>query len=446
LPHPKKAAYNKSRRSVKVNFCYFSYKKFVFCSLFLNQKESFMHLKNLLYTFLLFWIITPNIQAQCPPSSPGFLSGTTTNMLPTDTTAVPVFTTVPSGLPNTEFVLIQRDSLAVDGFGPVILTSTLDGRVVPADFGLTTTCNELCLVPFSYDLVQLQSVVDSLINGQYIPGTSCCDAAGQFFVGLCDSLANYGIFSGSDITSLNDVIVLMGVFAGTTNTSISLNGFISTIQQLNVFASLFGNCAANNTEICFSVSNTDLAMDCYLVALPNSSNFVDIMQDTVRIPPNGSVFLMGTYLPNSSIDSLSWSISNSSSSLVVDPITGEVTAGTISDTAWVVLKANRGCLTDVAVVIVDPTLTVSSLNITEMPLQTSPNPFQKSLEVTFYAKEGSYNVQLIAVTGQVVYQKEYNLNTGNQQLEINDYSIPEGYYFLKITGKEMQGTQAVLKY
>lgn len=404
-----------------------------------------MHLNNLLYTFLFFWGTTSTIQAQCLPSTPGSLSGTTVNMLASDTTAIPLYTTIPTGLPNTEFLLIQRDSLAEDQLGSVILTATLDGRVVPVDFGLTT-CNELCLVPFSYDLAQLQEIVDSLISGQYVVGTSCCDAAGQFFVGLCDSLANHGIYSGSDITSLNEVIILMGIFAGTTNTSISLIGFISTIQQINTFASLFGTCAANYTEICFAVSTSDTAMDCYRVALPNSSNFVDIMQDTVRIPPNGNVNLMGTFLPNSSLDTLNWFISNSGSSLVVDPITGAVTAGATADTAWVVAKAIRGCASDVAVVIVDPTLMVSTLNRTEIPLQTSPNPFQKSLELAFYAKEGNYKLQLIAVTGQVIYQKEYTLSTGNQQLEINDASIPKGYYFLKITGKEVQGTQAVVKY
>jgi hypothetical protein len=404
-----------------------------------------MQLNNLLYTFLLLWVIAPNIQAQCPSNSPGFLSGTTVNMLVTDTTAAPVYTTAPTGLPNTEFILIQRDSLAEDELGSVILTSSLDGRIVPADFGLST-CNELCLVPFSYDLIQLQSVTDSLINGQYVPGTSCCDAAGQFFVGLCDSLASYGIYSGSDVTSLNEVIVLMGVFAGTNNTSISLTGFISTIQQINTFTTLFGDCAANTAEICFAVSTDEAAMDCYRVALPNSANFVDIMQDTVFISPSDSVYLMGTYLPNSSIDSLTWFISNSGSTLTIDPTTGLVIAGATIDTAWVVLKAVRGCVTDVAVVIVDPALSVSSLDVTEMPLQTMPNPFQNSLDVTFYAKEGNYTLQLIAVTGQVLYQKEYSLSTGNQQLEINDVSIPKGYYFLKITGKEMQGTQAVLKY
>lgn len=404
-----------------------------------------MQLNKLLYPFLFFWIITPDIQAQCPTSSPGFLSGTTTNILATDTTAAAVYTTAPSGLPNTEYVLIQRDSVAVDELGPVILTATLNSQIVPADLGLTT-CNEFCLVPFSYDLAQLQTIADSLINGQYVAGTSCCDAAGQFFIGLCDSLAANGITSGADITNLNDVIVLMSILGGTTNSSISLNGLISTIQQMNTFINLFGNCAGNHSEICFAVSNTDAAMDCYRVALPGAANFVDIMQDTVRIAPNDTVYLIGTFLPNISIDTLIWSISNPGSSLVVDPVTGAVSAAATTDTAWVVAKAIRGCATDVAVVIVDPTLSVSTLNRTEIPLQTSPNPFQNSLEVSFYAKTGTYNVQLVAVTGQVLYQKEYHLSTGNQQLEIKDASIPKGYYFLRITGNKTQGTQAVLKY
>lgn len=404
-----------------------------------------MCIKNLLYTLLLMGLLASNLQAQCSPNSPGFLSGTTSNILVTDTTAMPVYVTTPTGLPNTEFIIIQQDSIADDQLGPVILTSSMDGRIVPTDFNLST-CNEICIVPFSYDLVQLQTVVDSLINGEYIPGTSCCSAAGQFFVGLCDSLATYGIYSGSDVNDLNDVITFMGIFAGTNNSSISLTAFIGTVQQINTFASLFGNCAGNNSEICFAVSNTPAAMDCYRIALPNSANFVDIMQDTVRIPPNGSVNLMGTYLPNSSTDSLNWSISNNGSSLTVNTTTGEVTASSMVDTAWVVAKAVRGCVSDVAVVIVDPTLAISKLNIKNIPLRIQPNPFQEQFMLTFYAEPGDYVVQLISVTGQIVFEEAYELIAGNQQITIKEASIPKGYYFLKITGKTTQGTQAVVKY
>ncbi len=404
-----------------------------------------MYFNKILYFLILFTIYGISLQAQCPPNSPGFLSGTTVNMLVTDTTAAPVYTTVPSGLPNTEFILIQKDSLAADELGPVLLASTLDGRVVPADFGMST-CNELCLVPFSYDLVQLQTVVDSLINGDYVPGTSCCDAAGQFFVGLCDSLASYGIYSGADVTDLNDVIILMGIFAGTNNSSISLTGFIGTIQQINSFASLFGNCAGNNTEICFAVSNTAAAMDCYRVALPNSASFVDIMQDTVKIAPNASIILSGTYLPNSSMDTLNWFITNNNSSLMVDSQTGEVTAGATMDTAWVVAQAIRGCASDTAVVIVDPALSTSDLNFAAITLQTHPNPFSKQLEVSFFAKEGDYKVQVIAATGRVAYEETHYLSTGNQRLVISSNTIPKGYYFLKITGRTSQGTKAIIKH
>ena len=79
-------------------------------------------------------------------------------MLATDTTPTIVYTINPTGLPNTELLIIQNDSMASDGFGPRIVLSTSDGRVVPSDYGFSN-CNEICVLPFSYDLSQLQLVV-----------------------------------------------------------------------------------------------------------------------------------------------------------------------------------------------------------------------------------------------------------------------------------------------
>ncbi|BDS14026.1 T9SS type A sorting domain-containing protein [Aureispira anguillae] len=383
-------------------------------------------------------------QAQCPSSSPGFLSGTMTNLLVSDTTPLPVYSTPPTGLPNTEFLILQHDSLASDGFGPRIIESTIDGRIVPADLGLTT-CNQLCVLPFSYDLQQLQTVVDSLLLADYLPGTSCCTAAGQFFVGLCDSLNAHGIHSGSDINNLNDVIVLMGIFTGSSNNNVSVYYLTTTIGQLNNAVTLFGTCAGGITEICYSVSNTTTAMDCYTIALPNSANFVDIAADTLRIAPNGTATLIGTYLPNSASDSLRWTVTNTGSSITVDAM-GQVVGGSTLDTAWIVAQAVRGCATDTAVVIVDPALSITTTNLTPMPLQTTPNPFSRSLQVSFYAQTATYQLQLIGITGQVYYEGSYNLTTGNQQLNIDSKHIPSGYYLLRITGQNMQGSQAVVKY
>ena len=400
-----------------------------------------MNLNHLLSLLILVFSYTAT--AQCPNSVPGQLSGTWTNMLASDTTAIPVYTTNPSGLPNTEFVLIQNDSIASDGFGPRILASTLDGRAVPSDYGLST-CNELCVVPFSYNLSQLRTVVDSLFGAIYVPGTTCCDAAAQFFTGLCDTLNVYGISSGADVSNLNDVITVMSIFAGTQGNSVSLTNLILTIDQLNQAIGLFGSCAGGVTELCYSVMNATTAMDCYTVALPNSANSVNIMQDTVWIAPGGTVALTGSFMPLTANDTLMWSI-NLGSSIMVDPMTGLVTAGSVLDTGWVVAQAVRGCATDVTVVIVVPGLASTSFNMTETPLQVLPNPFSNQLQVRFYAQEGDYQLQLIGLTGQVFHNSNYTLNTGNQYLEIDAEAIPNGYYFLRIIGNNTQGTQAIFK-
>jgi hypothetical protein len=395
----------------------------------------------LIFTFT---ILSYTIQAQCPNSTPGFLSGTWNNILSLDTTTAPIYTTAPTGLPNTEFVVIQNDSMASDGLGPKIIFSSLDGRIVPNDLGLLT-CNEICIVPFSYDLNQLKTIVDSLYGAMYLPGTTCCDAAGQFFVGVCDSLSVNGINSGADVTNLNDVIVLMGIIAGTTNGSTSLFNLTTTIDQLNGFMTLFGPCSGGVTEVCYSVADSAAAMDCYTLVEPNSSTFVDVTQDTVWMAPGDSSFLAGTFLPNSSIDTLTWYNSDPGSGISVDAVSGLVIAGSIADTAWIYAKAIRGCLKDFALVIVSPALSIRSYDMTETVLNVAPNPFNKSVNVSFYAEEGDYKLQLIDITGRLCHSESYFLNRGNQLIELSTESINKGYYFLRIIGRNTQGIQAIIK-
>jgi uncharacterized protein YjdB len=400
------------------------------------------HLKHL--QFLLLLLVCTLLNAQCPPSIPGYLSGTKTNILVTDTTPAPVFTITPSGLPNTEFILIQKDSIAADGLGPKLINSSLDGRVVPGDYGLTT-CNEICILPFSYDLNQLKTLVDTLYGSFYLPAVSCCDAAAGFFIGFCDSLASHGINSGADISNLNDVITMMSIFAGTTDGSLSLNNLLGTIDQVNSIMTLFGPCAAGMTELCYSVMNSDSAMDCYVVTLQNSATSVDITQDTLKIAPGDTSSLTGSFLPGTATDSLFWYVSDSGSSISVNSSTGLITAGSIADTAWVVAQAMYGCARDTVLVIVDPTVAIKSFDMTVTPLKVTPNPFSNRVQVEFYADEGAYIIQFIGITGQIHFNQNQYLTRGNQQIEIETGNIPEGYYFLRITGSKTQGTQAVFK-
>lgn len=402
-----------------------------------------MKLKSLL--FLMFCVLTYAAQAQCPPSSPGYLSGTMTNMLASDTTAAPVYTITPTGLPNTEFLIIQNDSIASDMLGARIIFSSLDGRVVPSNLGLGT-CNEICIVPFSYSLSQIRTVVDSLLNAYYVPGTTCCDAIDGFFSGFCDSLAAQGINSGADVTDLNALITLLGIFAGTNNGTTSLFNLTSTIDQLNsiLVTGLLGGCTGGIAEICYDVMNDVDAMDCYTVVLPNSATSVDIVQDTVWLAPGGMTTLSASFMPLSALDTIMWSVVYGTGA-TVNPMTGQVTAGSTADTVWVMAKANRGCASDFTMVIVDPALSMASLNGNKTVLQAIPNPFNQAIQVQFYAEAGDYTLELTNVTGQVFHTQNYTLSTGNQKLDINAENIPAGYYFLRVIGEQTQGVQAVIK-
>ncbi len=401
-----------------------------------------MNLTQLL--LFIFTILSYTIQAQCPNSTPGYLSGTWTNILSSDTTTAPTYTSPPSGLPNTEFVIIQNDSLASDGLGPKIIMSTLDGRVIPNDLGMMT-CNEICIIPFSYDLNQLKTIVDSLYGAMYLPGTTCCDAAGQFFLGVCDSLSANGINSGADVTNLNDVITLMGIIAGTSNGSTSLTNLTTTIDQVNGFVSLFGPCSGGIAEVCYSVADSASAMDCYTVVEPNSATSVDITQDTVWLAPGDSTLLAGTFLPNSSIDTLTWYNSDPGSGISVDAATGLVIAGSIADTAWIYAKAINGCAKDVAVVIVSPVMSIRTFDMTKIILNVVPNPFNKSAYVSFYSEEGEYQLEITDVTGRLCHSERYFLNKGNQQIELSTENLNKGYYFLRIISRNTLGIQTIIK-
>ena len=67
-----------------------------------------------------------------------------------------------SGLPNTEFIFIHANSMADDGLGPAMIDTDTIGVFTPSQFGLTY-CDEVQVIPFSYDLSQVRELVDSLL-------------------------------------------------------------------------------------------------------------------------------------------------------------------------------------------------------------------------------------------------------------------------------------------
>ncbi|MGH1338808.1 MAG: T9SS type A sorting domain-containing protein [Aureispira sp.] len=398
------------------------------------------------YTLLFFIFITTGgwLQAQnCPASVSGQLSTIRTTIIATDTTPTPIYTVIPTGLPNTEFLILRQDTLAADGFGPPILISSLDGRVVPADLGLNT-CQELCVLPFSYDLMQIQLVVDSLLNGLYIGSTTCCTAAGNFFPGLCDSLHAEGIFSGADIQDLNDVINFTSAVSGANGAATSVPNLISTISQLNSFIGLFGNCSAGVAEICYSVSPALSATDCYQVVLPNAATLILASPDTLAAMTSSSYQVTSSYLPNSSTENLVWSIGIPDLGCSINSM-GMLQTATTGGTVWVYSTGTRGCQADSILVQITAPINVRSLATKNLDFQVAPMPFDQQLLIEVEAKAGTYQLQLVDVLGQVVYTANQELTTGTQPWLVSTAHLPIGTYILSIQGEKEQKSLSVVK-
>ncbi len=397
---------------------------------------------------LLFLFLCANwglLQAQnCPANVAGQLSPIQSTIVASDTTPLPIYTVVPTGLPNTEFLIVRQDTLAADGFGPPILVSSLDGRVVPADLGLST-CQELCVVPFSYNLVQIQLVVDSLLNGLYIGGATCCTAAGTFFPGWCDSLNAQGIFNGSDIQDLNDVISFTDAFAGTGGAGTSIPNLVSTISQLNSFIGLFGNCAANVPEICYAVNVADSAHACYQVVLLNAATLILASPDTTVLAMTSSTYqLMGSYLPNSSTENTVWSIGMPDLGCTIDA-TGVLTTSTTTGTIRVYLTGTRGCQQDSVLVTIGAAIAVRTLNDASFALTASPMPFDQQLSLDLDVAAGWYRLQLLDVLGRVVRTETRTLAEGQQRWLLPTEDLPVGTYVLNVQGTAGNSSVLVVK-
>lgn len=388
-------------------------------------------------------------QAQCPASTHGKLSGNDTAMavLPNGTTPLPVFTTVSTGLTTTEFVVIQKDSLADDLLGPTIMGVSTDGQVTPANFSLGT-CNEFCIVPFSYDSTQINGLVDSLLLGDYQPGSSCCAFVGAFFGGVCDSLNARGIYSSADVTSISVLFDILDILNGGPS-SISIPGLVATLDQLSSSLGLLGNCSGGATAICFAVDTMATDADYYIIPhRANSALDINIVPDTVMLNELASYNFAANVYPSSSIDdTLMWSIEGSAAGASIDPVTGALTAGTAT-TFMVVGHMTNACIEDAVVVIVNTPTGVAKINqaTANISMQVQPNPFQQELQVAIDTKlEGEYNLRLTNITGQTILEQTQFITKGKTTISLNTNHLPAGLYSLQVANKETSLSQKVIK-
>lgn len=242
------------------------------------------------YLFLLLAVLySTEAQAQPPFTA---CSGVTAPEMTPNTSAIaigpsaltppPSFDVVAVGLPNIEFFVTAKGVLATDGLGDKIIGTDTDGQVRPSDYGLANN-EEFEITAINYDLVQLQNLVDSLLNG-----AGCCNLLELVAVGFCDSLNAAGINSGADILSLSEILDVFLVING--DPDISVEGFEgsvrTTINNSSIISLLSGGCGGSGLPLCYGIhpgkrsyyrvdnaaSSSDVQRFGQMTVFPNPSN------------------------------------------------------------------------------------------------------------------------------------------------------------------------------
>lgn len=223
-------------------------------------------------------------------STSGTLSGNMSAILETDTTPAAVFVITPSpisAIPTTEFVVILQDSLALDSLGNAIIGTSLDGRVSPADLGLTAG-DTFFIAPFSYDIQQIKKAVNGILTKSFF-GTPCCDLIDNQapIPGICDSLNAYGINDSSDVNSINDLLIFLSAFNG--GGSVSLNGLNAVLVGINADIGLLSasGCTNGVSEVCYASDSLSSNHEGYAVTTPTSLFKVeDVATLQLAVNPN----------------------------------------------------------------------------------------------------------------------------------------------------------------
>jgi len=173
--------------------------------------------------------------------------------------------TTTSNLPDLEYVIIDENTLATSGAGPAVVGFDQDGIFMPSDFGLASG-GSFSVVPIAYDLSQIQETIDDILFGSVVVvifNTPCCDLAITAGNDICGPLNAAGIFSGADVTSLEDAFALVP----NANSLLTIQELIANLESVNT------SLAASNVPVecgggdvfCYASGNT-----CTYTIIPTS--------------------------------------------------------------------------------------------------------------------------------------------------------------------------------
>ncbi len=224
----------------------------------------------------------------------GTLSGNITAITLNDTTAAAVFTVTPSptsSIPQTEFLIIQQDSLAADSLGWAIISTSLDGVVSAANLGLVPG-DTFSIVSFSYDIQQIKLAVQGILTNSVPFIGSCCallDSQAPIS-GICDSLNAAGIQDSSDVNNIDDLLTFLGAFGS--GGSSSLSGLNTVLVEINDQLGTLGitGCTNGVNEICYATDSLEINQDLYAVVSIQTNNLTIKGSSSLKISVSPNPF------------------------------------------------------------------------------------------------------------------------------------------------------------
>jgi len=78
-------------------------------------------------------------------------------------------------------------------------------------------------------------------------------------------------------------------------------------------------------------------------------------------------------------------------------------------------------------------------------IRISPNPAEDQLTIRYQIDtDASVQLMLIDLTGRAIFQNNYQVRAGEQQIQLDLSKLPNGVYAVQLVGKDQSFSQKVI--
>lgn len=360
-----------------------------------------------------------------------------------------IYTNPSTVLPNVEFIIVNKSLTTTDGINGIIVGVSSTGAFQPSDYNIAD-CQSFSITPISYDLVQLQNLVQGILTQDYMPNMSCCTTVQMLGMDICTQLTDIGITQGSDITSISSLFSMIEAITGTSS-ELTLDGVGTTITMLNSFLGSLGACAGGVTELCYAMDTT--ANDHYVIRGAELISFATFDTSIVSYPmsiasyPNPGLLTYQT-VNNGAIclNDFVYTSLNPDSLQIVSEYGNFVVLGQGVFAIQYCPKYETNLPCDTMYVRVDSnTVAIEQINAA-LDLNIYPNPAKQAINISFEqnAVKNDYTISISDLAGRKVYNENYIAAEGQVTLAINVESLAKGLYILTLSNSSTQISKKII--